>query len=75
MTPCGIRSLLRNGGVRLYLPRAWVTGAGANVVDFLCCPGFAFFMSLRNQQPLFAKELVRPCSFHPASKSECEMRD
>lgn len=27
--------------------------------DFLCCPGFAFFMSLRNQQPLFAKELVR----------------
>ncbi|WWC70782.1 uncharacterized protein I206_104734 [Kwoniella pini CBS 10737] len=24
---------------------------------FLCCPGYAFFLSLRNQQPLWAKEL------------------
>jgi hypothetical protein len=26
--------------------------------DFLCCPGFALMLSLRNQQPLWAKELV-----------------
>ncbi|KAK8858543.1 hypothetical protein IAR55_002772 [Kwoniella newhampshirensis] len=24
---------------------------------FLCCPGYSLFLSLRNQQPLFAKEL------------------
>ncbi|ORY28518.1 hypothetical protein BCR39DRAFT_535068 [Naematelia encephala] len=24
---------------------------------FLCCPGYSFMLSLRNQQPLFAKEL------------------
>ncbi|OCF33455.1 hypothetical protein I316_04875 [Kwoniella heveanensis BCC8398] len=24
---------------------------------FLCCPAYSFFLSLRNQQPLFAKEL------------------
>jgi uncharacterized membrane protein YjjB (DUF3815 family) len=41
-------------------------------VDFLCCPGFAFFMSLRNQQPLFAKELVSPPSFR--SIIEIEIR-
>lgn len=24
---------------------------------FLCCPAYAFFLSLRNQQPLFQKEM------------------
>lgn len=27
-------------------------------VGFLCAPAYSFFLSLRNQQPLFAKELV-----------------
>ena len=34
---------------------------------FLCCPGYSFALSLRNQQPLFAKELVSPNrQIHPS---------
>ena len=63
-----IPTLPISGGVSLRLPggvsinslaTALLGGVtSADKADFLCCPGFAFMLSLRNQQPLFAKEMV-----------------